>query len=266
MESPSYTEEEQQNQDSTLQKEKTEKNSKQHAQMISEKIEIGEDEIDEVLPGDENNNNNSTASSSNTDAPKSPYSRRITPNEVFDFLFIGDEGDSKNLKRLEELKIGYIINLANGNPNEFPEQFKYLQILIDDWPFANIRQYFDKCFEFIEKCREENSRVLVHCHMGLSRSATICVAYVMKRTGWTLKKSYDHVWACRGMIMPNNGFFNQLVKYEHELYGTTTLQPQQSLLFMKIVETKQGETATKQENKEDNLVFVLNSRSKCTIV
>lgn len=46
----------------------------------------------------------------------------------------------------------------------------------------------------------------------------------MKHTGWTLKESYDHVFKCRGVIFPNEGFFNQLVEFEEKLYGKTTMQ------------------------------------------
>ena len=49
----------------------------------------------------------------------------------------------------------------------------------------------------------------------LTIAATICVAFVLRHTGWTLQESYDYVFKCRGVIMPNNGFFNQLVRFEN---------------------------------------------------
>jgi len=66
--------------------------------------------------------------------------------------------------------------------------------------------------------------VLVHCRAGVSRSATIVVAYVMKSKGWTLKESLSFVKKQRAIISPNHGFLSQLVLYEKLLFnGSTSL-------------------------------------------
>lgn len=53
------------------------------------------------------------------------------------------------------------------------------QIKIDDSPFENISHHFTKCIEFISKHRKSGN-VFVHCAAGISRSATIVIAYLMK--------------------------------------------------------------------------------------
>ncbi len=47
-----------------------------------------------------------------------------TPNQVFEFLYLGNLDDAKNLERLKELGIGYVLNMAYGESNFYPEHFK----------------------------------------------------------------------------------------------------------------------------------------------
>jgi len=53
-------------------------------------------------------------------------------------------------------------------------------IPVSDSPIENISQYFNETNQFIDEALKiENNNVLVHCHAGVSRSATICIAYLM---------------------------------------------------------------------------------------
>ena len=52
--------------------------------------------------------------------------------------------------------------------------------------------------------------VLVHCHAGRSRSATILAAYMLAK-GWGLRDALDHITA-RRPVLPNPGFFALLTE------------------------------------------------------
>lgn len=62
--------------------------------------------------------------------------------------------------------------------------------------------------------RKNDSKCLVHCKMGVSRSASTVIAYAMKEYGWTLDKAYNFVKQKRSVTRPNPGFMRQLGEYE----------------------------------------------------
>lgn len=62
--------------------------------------------------------------------------------------------------------------------------------------------------------RKNQSKCLVHCKMGVSRSASTVIAYAMKEYGWTLEKAYNFVKQKRSITRPNDSFMRQLAEYE----------------------------------------------------
>ena len=81
---------------------------------------------------------------------------------------------------------------------------------------TNLQKFFPLVFKFIDKARSDGGRVFVHCFAGLSRSATIVIAYLMKDKALTFAAAYDFVNA-RRCIQPNEGFRRQLRKFETNL-------------------------------------------------
>lgn len=51
------------------------------------------------------------------------------------------------------------------------------------------------------------------------RSATLCIAYLVKHEGMTLREAYRFVKQARPIIRPNHGFWLQLIAYEEKLRG-----------------------------------------------
>ena len=72
-------------------------------------------------------------------------------------------------------------------------------------------------FSFTDSIRDKNGCVFVHCHAGISRSATICIAYIMKTMQCDLSKAYDFVKQRRSCISPNLHFMGQLLEFEKQL-------------------------------------------------
>lgn len=63
-------------------------------------------------------------------------------------------------------------------------------------------------------CSKEGSKVLVHCKMGVSRSASVVIAYAMKAYSWDFKRARDFVRQKRTCIKPNKSFISQLETYQ----------------------------------------------------
>lgn len=66
----------------------------------------------------------------------------------------------------------------------------------------------------VNPTRKNHSKCLVHCKMGVSRSASTVIAYAMKEYGWSLEKAYNLVKQKRSITRPNAGFMRQLAEYE----------------------------------------------------
>lgn len=58
---------------------------------------------------------------------------------------------------------------------------------------------------------------LVICHAGMSRSATVCIAYLMREDKLSYSAAFEEVKAARRFINPNQGFRQILKKYETTL-------------------------------------------------
>ena len=69
----------------------------------------------------------------------------------------------------------------------------------------------------IDTIKSKKGCVFVHCHAGISRSATICIAYVMKTMQWGLSKAYEFVKQKRPCISPNLHFMGQLLEFQKQL-------------------------------------------------
>lgn len=52
----------------------------------------------------------------------------------------------------------------------------------------------------------KKTSVLITCRKGISRSATICIAYIMYEKNLNFKKALNFVGSKRMQIEPNEGF------------------------------------------------------------
>ena len=68
--------------------------------------------------------------------------------------------------------------------------------------------------DFIDRCFAGGGKVLVHCNDGMSRSASLVIAYLMQKYGLDFKKALNHVQSRRFCVQPNDGFEQQLREFE----------------------------------------------------
>lgn len=100
----------------------------------------------------------------------------------------------------------------------------YLRIAVTDRPNADLSKHFDEVADMIEEVRQNGGKTLVHCVAGVSRSASLCLAYLIKYAGMNLKDAFQHVKNVRPRIRPNSGFFQQLRSYEEMRLGSLSVK------------------------------------------
>ena len=135
-------------------------------------------------------------------------------SKIFDFLYLGSEWNASNLEELKSNGITHILNVTREIDNFYPAVFKYLNIREYDVEETDLLKYWDRTFHFILDCIDGGGKVLVHCKMGISRSAATVVAFGMKYFGWSLNKMLAFTQEKRSITRPNQGFMHQLTIYE----------------------------------------------------
>ena len=72
-------------------------------------------------------------------------------------------------------------------------------------------------FYVTDQVRASGGRVLVHCQAGVSRSATITLAYLMLHSKLSLHEAFALVKSRRCIVSPNFNFMGQLYSLEQAL-------------------------------------------------
>ncbi|CAF0905662.1 unnamed protein product [Adineta ricciae] len=145
----------------------------------------------------------------------------IYPSVVLDNqLYLGTGNQAANWKIVRDLKITHIINISIEHQCVFNDKIKYLHLELEDSEDVCLKDCFHEAVQFIESALENSSnRVLVHCHLGISRSTTLVLAYLMKTYHATVHEAFRFLRHRRPIVCPNIGFLRQLIEFENELYA-----------------------------------------------
>lgn len=142
----------------------------------------------------------------------------IEPTESLGGICVGNLKASQDPAFLKAFNIDVVLDVA-GVAYQYPDQMiRHCKVVVaDDHVEFDLSVFFDDCFDYIQEHRKKGCNVLVHCHAGISRSATIVIGYLMKYENMNLKTSLAFVLKKRPCIYPNSGFMKQLFDYETRL-------------------------------------------------
>ncbi|KAG0287710.1 hypothetical protein BGZ96_008394 [Linnemannia gamsii] len=176
----------------------------------------------------------------------SPYTSE--PVCVLPHLYLGAEHNATDVKVLSRLGITAVLNVAVEITQQEQQQQQRLQlpttsrkpsigggsgdrVVLDhhsgksihykslSWTHhqRNLRSEFPLAFDYIEEAKTRGGKVLVHCQLGVSRSASLVIAYVMKTLQMGLTDAYELVKSRSAVISPNMSLMYQLSEFEKSL-------------------------------------------------
>ncbi|KAI9062511.1 phosphatases II [Trametes sanguinea] len=150
-----------------------------------------------------------------------------TPSEITSRLYLSGLYTAVDEEQLIAMGVTHIVSVIEYRP-KYPKtltRLKTLHIPVEDNEHADILQHLDMATAFIKSALEDRrNTVLVHCAMGISRSATVVCAYLVAYKSMTPHEALEFVASRRHIISPNPGFRRQLDIYAARLRGGNKLR------------------------------------------
>lgn len=162
-------------------------------------------------------------------------------SEILPWLFLGSRQSADNDKELTvRTNITHILNVATEcelmrpsvreNVDEYLAdkglKLTYQRLAMTDTKDQSLLLALPAALAFINEAHAASAehRILVHCVQGISRSASVVIAYLMHE-GMSLRTAYEHTKARRSIVEPRREFLDQLGQLERTLFqvGAPTL-------------------------------------------
>ena len=162
----------------------------------------------------------------------------LHPSKIFNWLYLGSYQNACNNNDLKDLKINYILNCAAECQNKNYPEINYFKAKINDFPNFNISLFFNKTNDFINEAKLSGKNILIHCQLGISRSTTCLIAYMIKYLGYNTVSAMQFIKNKRPQIMPNFGFLQQLKNYEERIKLEKNNELEENINNKKFIKTE----------------------------
>ena len=126
---------------------------------------------------------------------------------------------------LKKIGVTHVLNTAEGNEeglvNLSPAHYEgsgisYLGFPLWDTVECNAMPYFGCAAEFIASALDEGGKCMVNCQMGISRSSSCAMAYLLIKLGMTAPETLT-LFRRQRDVRPNDGFLEQIAALDNEL-------------------------------------------------
>ncbi len=145
--------------------------------------------------------------------PKEDYSH-VCSSIVPGMLYVSGMKPANDVRKLEELQIRHVIRLGDKmDLRVYADHagIEYHTIEIEDSVRCHLTPaILDDALAFIKGA---TTPVLIHCYSGVSRSATVAMAYMIKVHGMSYQDAKKHVKEMRPCADPNTTFLKDLHSY-----------------------------------------------------
>ena len=132
-------------------------------------------------------------------------------NQITDTIYLGNVESALNKEKLKSLGIRKVLTVMSAFGNHYEKyEFVHKSIEVEDAYDTNLIKHFKECLLFMDGY----DKVFVHCAAGMSRSATVVIAYLMWKRKMSLSDAIDFVKKKRPIISPNLNFMRQLQTFQ----------------------------------------------------
>lgn len=141
--------------------------------------------------------------------------------QITEDLYLGARPDRERVGELREAGITHVVSCLLENQRSKMEflqgDFQHLFLGVHDGIHEDISVELTKFIDFAASAPAPNSKLFVHCEAGVSRSATLAIAWLMTIEAISFIVAYRRVREKRSRVLPNIGFASQLQRLEHQL-------------------------------------------------
>ncbi|XP_059542097.1 dual specificity protein phosphatase 18-like [Myotis daubentonii] len=145
-------------------------------------------------------------------------------SQITSSLYISNGVAANNRLLLASNHITSVVNVSVKAVSTLHEDIQYVQAPVADTPTARLCDFFDPIADHIHAGGLKQGRTLLHCAAGVSRSAALGLACLMRYHTMSLLEAHTWTKSCRPIIRPNSGFGEQLIHYEVQLFGKNTVR------------------------------------------
>ncbi len=147
-------------------------------------------------------------------------------DEVYPNILLGNRELAEKPHQMELFSITHVLNAAEGHKfnqvNTTSATYDgvgihYVGVPAEDVANYRMYRYFTQAADYVEEALGSGGRVYVHCVQGLSRSATLVVAFLMLKRSLTVTQAFETVRRKRA-VFPNYGFLKQLCLLNDQLF------------------------------------------------
>lgn len=131
-------------------------------------------------------------------------------HEIAHGLYLGTVKAALSKETLEKHGIDGVISVYDKEINVSAD--KHARIDVVDEPHVNMKPAIERAAELVRAWREEkpDAKILIHCQMGQSRSATVTTGVLIREHGMDPSEAVKLVRKQRPVVAINYGFQQQL--------------------------------------------------------
>lgn len=131
------------------------------------------------------------------------------PSLILPNLYLGSAFNAADYKCLKKHKINIIVNVTDSISNFYPEDFKYYQYPVEDIESSSLLEYYAKFVDLVTSSPPE-TKFLVHCFAGRSRSASLVLYYLIKSQNMHYDQALKYLKHKRPLININQEFADEI--------------------------------------------------------